>query len=136
MGGLKFLFCATVAGLAIAAFAPSVQADALWPQVPNYPGSTRPLPRWEASRLAIAQSNDSPLQVLAFYADRLPRLGWTPQTQTVPEAAAAIAAGAPAWISYTHPRQGRLDLQIHAGPHPKTGNMVTLIFYETTRAKN
>lgn len=111
-------------------------ASAIWEQVPAYPWATRPLPSWEAPRLAIAQTQDAPLKVVSFYATKLPQLGWSGRENTVAEAAAAVAAGAPAWLSFTHPRQGRLDVQIHAGPHPKTGNMVTLIFYETSRTRN
>ncbi|MEB3284978.1 MAG: hypothetical protein VKN33_06810 [Candidatus Sericytochromatia bacterium] len=108
----------------------------IWTRVPLYPGATRPLPQWEAPRLAIAQTADTPLQVVAYYATELPLQGWEPLAQTVPEAAAAIAAGAPAWLSFTHPHEGRLDLQIHSGRHPKTGRNVTMIFYETIQYKD
>jgi hypothetical protein len=102
----------------------------LWGALPAYPGATRPLPTWERPRLAIALTPDPPPAVIAYYVERLPASGWRITPTATAEALAAAAAQAPAWLPFTHPSHGRVDIQISAGPHPKTGLPVTLIFYE------
>ena len=129
-GAIALAACAAglLAGGGGAVAAPA--AGALWGAVPAYPGASRPLPGWEGPRLAIALTPDPPPAVIAYYVAQLAASGWRISPTTTAEALAAAEARAPAWLLFTHPERGRVDIQISAGPHPRTGQPVTLIFYE------
>ncbi|MEB3328116.1 MAG: hypothetical protein VKQ33_02655 [Candidatus Sericytochromatia bacterium] len=120
-----------MAGLLIGTPAGAAASDpTLWGAVPAYPGAARPLPTWERPRLAIALTSAPPSAVVAYYVELLTATGWRIASTATAEALAAAAARAPAWLPCTHPVHGRVDIQVSAGPHPKTGLPVTLIFYE------
>ncbi|MEB3197244.1 MAG: hypothetical protein VKP62_08580 [Candidatus Sericytochromatia bacterium] len=122
---IGLLSVASIAPLAMAATTPAQQATLAFPE---YPGASHPLPAWERPRLAISQTSDPPQAVIAYFARHLPAEGWRSAPHSVAEAVAAADAGAPAWLQFEHPRLGRLDLQIHAGPHPRTRQPLTMIF--------
>lgn len=99
--------------------------------IPPYPGASRPLPTWETERLAIALTRDKPEAVIAYYVDRLTAAGWHPADGSEGAAYAAAMAEQPAWLTFERHGLGRLDIQISRGRHPKTGEWLTLIFYES-----
>lgn len=103
--------------------------------MPAYPGAARPLPGWETKRLAIATTADKPDAVIAYYLRTMPAHGWKPEPGIAAEAHAALVAGQPAWLTFTRPGLGSLELQVATGPHPKTGVPVTVIFYERPAVK-
>lgn len=96
--------------------------------IPAYPGATRPLPHWETPSRAIALTRDKPGAVVAYYLASLPRAGWRTPEDEAAVALAAASASEPAWLTFSRPGHGRLDLQVTAGKHPSTGEAVTLIF--------
>lgn len=118
-------------GLLFAVGSPALaQEQPILGTMPAYPGATRPLPRWETAHLAIAMTPDKPEAVVAYYMNRLPRVGWRSAPGTDAEAAAAVMAKEPVWMTFLQPGIGRLDIEVTQGRHPKTGQDVTLIMYQ------
>ena len=98
--------------------------------MPAYPGATRPLRHFETANTAIAMTRDKPEAVIVYYMDRLTRAGWQPVDGIEAEAHAAALAGEPVWLTFYRPGQGRLDIQLTRGRHPKTQELLTLIMYQ------
>lgn len=105
--------------------------EAILGTIPAYPLSSRPLRHWESPRLAIALTPDKPEAVIGYYIDQGPRLGWRPEDGIAAEALRAAHEGQPAWLTFRRTGHGRVDLQITRGTHPKTGQPITLIFYQS-----
>ncbi|HEY9723752.1 MAG TPA: hypothetical protein V6D47_17195 [Oscillatoriaceae cyanobacterium] len=104
--------------------------SAIWGTMPAYPGATRPLAKLENARLAIAVTTDKPKAVLGYYLSRLATLGWSPARFNTSEAQAAHTAGQPAWITFLHPGLPAVTVEVAQGRHPRTGAMLTLIYYQ------
>lgn len=135
---LTALLAASLTAPAPAMAAPSVAERVPTPilgTMPAYPGAVRSLPGWETRRLAIAMTPDKPEAVIAYYLNRMPAAGWKPAPGIAAEAHAAVLAGQPAWLTFSRPGQGSLELQVTTGPHPQTRAPVTVIFYERPAVK-
>lgn len=112
--------------------APAFAAEAaILGTIPPYPGAARPLKHWETNTSAIALTTDKPPAVIAYYLHSMTRAGWKPADGIAAEATAAAEAGSPAWLTFERSGLGRLDVQVTSGKHPKTGQPVTLIFYQS-----
>jgi hypothetical protein len=120
-----------VAGFSPAADSKQPSNQAILGTIPAYPGAARPLPHFEKADLAIAMTKDKPEAVIAYYIDRLSAAGWNVPEGIAPEAYAAAMAHEPAWLTFVANGKPRLDIQVTQGQHPKTREMLTLIFYQS-----
>lgn len=118
-------------GWAPPAAAKQPSSQAILGTIPAYPGATRPLTHLEKGDFAIAVTSDKPEAVIAYYIDRLSAAGWTVPPGIGAEAYAAVTAKEPAWLTFVAAGKPRLDIQVTQGPHPKTREMLTLIFYQS-----
>lgn len=121
--------------LCMARMAQAAPQTAIWGTMPAYPGATRPLARLENARLAIAVTTDKPKAVLGYYLNRLAPLGWSPARFNASEAQAALTAGEPAWITFLHPGLPAVTVEVAQGRHPRTGALLTLIYYQRAAYK-
>lgn len=121
----------TGAGVVIVLAAARAATPAVMGTIPAYPGATRPLKALESQGRVLALTSDKPEVVAAYYIHGLAALGWQ-ASEDVPSELEIARAGQPAWLTFTKPGDGRVDIIVSSGKHPRTGKPVTLITYSRT----
>ncbi|GEM_PF-4064782 len=111
----------------------TVEAREILTHFPAYPGSERPLPGWEDSRLAIARTLDKPEAVITYYRNRLTQQGWRVDRFEWQESLQAARSHQPAWLVFERPGEGRLDLQVVPYRDEKTRQYSCWIYYQSRR---